>query len=190
MVKKQAYLIGIKGVAMTAMAVYLKQKGFKVTGSDVVDAFATDKILRQNKIQVKKGFFKKNISRKYDLVIATGAHGGMTNIEVTTASKLGCQVWMHGKYLGNEMSEKKGIAIAGCHGKTTTSAMIASIMVHAGYDPSYAVGTAYINDLGPAGHYGRGEFFIAEADEYMTCPQTDKTPRFLWMKPHIAVFTN
>jgi len=188
--KKTAYLVGIKGVAMTALAVYLKEKGFSVTGSDVPEEFVTDEILKKNKIPVKKGFSPENIDIKYDLVAVTGAHGGMTNPEATRAKEMGLPVYMHGEILGRLMEEQEGISVAGCHGKTTTSAMLASILVHAGLDPSYAVGTARINDLGNAGHFGHGKFFVAEADEYLTCPFTCRTPRFLWQKPKILLVTN
>ena len=190
MKKKSVYLIGIKGVAMTALAVYFTQKGYKVSGSDVSDKFLTDKVLSDFHIPIKKGFQAENIDQKYDLVVVTGAHGGMTNPEAVAAKTSGIPVFMHGQILGGLMSEKEGISVAGCHGKTTTSALIASLLTHAGADPSYAVGAASINDLGPAGHFGRGAYFVAEADEYMTCPVTCKTPRFLWQKPKILIITN
>lgn len=188
--KKNAYLIGIKGVAMTALAIYLKQAGFQVSGSDVQDIFPTDILLKKNKIQVKSGFGSKNIDKNYDIVVVTGAHKGKLNVEAQTAIKKGLKTYMHGEYLGLLMNNKKGISICGCHGKTTTSSMIASILTHAKKDPSYLIGTSFINDLGSAGHFGKGEYFIAEADEYMTCPETDKIPRFFWQNPEIAVITN
>lgn len=190
MKKKQAYFIGIKGVAMTALAVYLKERGYGVSGSDVEDIFPTDKILQKYSIPVKKGFTPKNLTGSYDLVIATGAHGGKTNPEAQEAIRQKFRFLMHGQALGYFMKEHIGISVAGSHGKTTTTSIIASLLVHSGLDPSYAVGTAEINDLGSAGHAGKGHFFVAEADEYMTCPLTDPTPRFLWQNPRIAVITN
>lgn len=190
MKRNKAYLVGIKGVAMTALAVYLKEKGFVVTGSDVEDQFFTDQVLKKYHIKIKKGFSGENIDKKYDVVVVTGAHGGMTNPEARRARQLGLPVFMHGQFLGQLMSSKEGISVAGCHGKTTTSALVASLLTHAGLDPSYAIGAPYINDLGPAGHFGRGKYFVAEADEYMTCPLTCSLPRFLWQAPKILVFTN
>lgn len=188
--KKTAYLVGVKGVAMTSLAVYLKEKGYEVCGSDVSDVFPTDKILAENKIHVKNGFSEKNIDRNYDVVVVTGAHGGMTNPEAQQAKKAGLPTYMHGEFLGREMEGKFGISVAGCHGKTTTSSLIAFLLEKSGLKPSFAIGTAYINGLGAGGHSGRGKFFIAEADEYMTCPQTDPTPRFLWQNPKILLLTN
>lgn len=188
--KKSAYFVGIKGVAMTALAVYLKEKGYRVTGSDVEDKFATDLVLEKNKVKVVSGFTPLNIKEKYDFVVVTGAHGGMTNPEAIYAQESGLPTFMHGQMLGEMMKENESISIAGCHGKTTTSALTASLLTHAGLDPSYAVGTAYINDLGWGGHYGKGKYFVAEADEYMTCPLTCRTPRFLWQNPKILIITN
>lgn len=190
MISKFFYLIGIKGVAMTALAVYLKQKGHRVEGSDVEEIFSTDRILKDNNIKIHKGFKSKNISKDINIVVATGAHGGATNIEMQTAVEFGIPNYMHGVFLGKIMQHKYGIAIAGCHGKTTTSALIAKILIEANLDPSYLIGTAYINGLGPAGHSGKSNYLIAEADEYMTCPQTDRTPRFLHLHPQIAIITN
>ncbi len=175
---------------MTALAVYLKDKGYEVTGSDVADVFLTDKILRENKIKVKEGFTETNIDKNYDVTVITGAHGGMTNIEAQQAKKLGIPTYMHGEFLGRLMDGKFGISIAGCHGKTTTSSLISFLLENSGLKPSYAIGTAEINNLGAAGHFGRGKYFVAEADEYMTCPRTDKKPRFLWQNPKILVLTN
>lgn len=187
---KNIYFVGIKGVGMTALAVLLKEAGVMVSGSDVADIFQTDEILNNYRIQVKLGFKKDNLPSKTDLVIVSGAHGGMTNIEAMEAKKKGLAVMMHGQALGLFMDQFIGISVSGCHGKTTTSAMIATILQHGGLDPSFAIGCAKINPLGPAGHYGKGKYFVAEADEYMTCPVTDKTPRFFWQNPKIAVINN
>lgn len=188
--KKTAYLVGIKGVAMTSLAIFLSEKGFEVTGSDVTDIFPTDKILAKHKIKVKEGFSETNIDKNYSVAVVTGAHGGMTNIESVQAKKLGIPTYMHGEFLGREMEGKFGISIAGCHGKTTTSSITAFLLDKSGLGPSYAIGTAEINGLGAAGHFGHGKFFIAEADEYMTCPKTDSTPRMLWQNPKILVITS
>lgn len=187
---KTAYFVGIKGVGMTALAVYLKQKGYKVFGSDIENRFPTDVILSKYKISITKGFKKENIKKRYDTVVVTGAHGGMTNPEAQQAKKIGLSVYMHGQFLGMLVNEKEGIAVAGCHGKTTASALIASLLTHVGLDPSYAIGTSYINDLGPGGHFGCGKYFVAEADEYLTCPLTCNKPRFSWQNPKFLLITN
>jgi len=187
------YFVGIKGVAMTALAIVAKEMGIKVNGSDVGEEFITDAVLKRNKISWQRGFKKENITtlkRKPDLVVVTGAHGGMTNPEALAAKEIGLKVMMHGQALGMFMDSFQGIAVAGCHGKTTTAAMVATILAKSGLDPCFAVGSGDIFCLSNPGHAGQGKYFVAEADEYLTCPLTDKTPRFLWQNPKIAVFTN
>lgn len=190
MKNNRVYLVGIKGVGMTSLAVYLKQSGAYVAGSDTQDIFQTDKILNSFNIPIFKGFYQKNLNNSYTEVIVTGAHGGMLNIEARQSVKLGIPTYMHGAYLGKIMRGKFSISVAGCHGKTTTSALIAFILNRNGYQPSYVIGAPEISDIGPAGHFSRGKYLVLEADEYMTCPQTDKTPRFLWQQPQMEILTN
>lgn len=190
MKKKIAYFVGIKGVGMTSLAVYMKEAGYSVTGSDSREIFITDEILTDKKIPVVFGFSPSHIQKNISVVIVTGAHGGKTNPEAVEAIRIGLPVFMHGQMLGRVMNEKMGIAVSGCHGKTTTASALAHILTVCGCDPSYAIGTSQISKLGPAGHFGGGKAFIAEADEYMTCPVTDPTPRFLWLKPKILIITN
>ncbi len=187
---KRIHFVGIKGVAMAALAVWYKEAGYIVTGSDVTDEFPTDEVLAKAKISVLV-FDPKNIARsKPDLVIYTGAHGGRENAEVVEALAQKIPAIPHGKALGLVMAEKKQVSVAGSHGKTTTTAMIATILASAGYDPSWAIGCGEIRGLGLPGHFGKGKIFVAEADEYVTDPGHDLTPRFLWQHPDILVETN
>lgn len=188
--KKRAYFIGIKGIAMTAMAVYFQEKGYEVTGSDILEIFPTDSVLEKNHIEIKTGFKPENLSGNIDIVVVTGAHGGMTNPEAQYAKKIGIPTFMHGEMVGKIMEGKQGISVAGCHGKTTTSCIIAHLMTKLGMDPSYIIGTSEIKSIGNAGHFGKGEYFVAEADEYMTCPSTNPKPRFMWQNPNYIVITN
>jgi UDP-N-acetylmuramate--alanine ligase len=188
--KKRIYMVGIKGVAMTSLAVYFAQQGHEVVGSDVAEIFTTDTILAKYHIPIKTAFSVEHITSDFDLVVVTGAHGGMTNVEAIRAKELGIDVVMHGQMLGRSMEGRTGISVAGCHGKTTTTALTAHILARTGLDPSYAIGVATINSIGEGGHFGTGEYFIAEADEYVTDPQSDKTPRFLWQHPQIIILTN
>lgn len=187
---KKAYFVGIKGVGMTSLAIILKEAGIDVSGSDTDEVFHTDEILSSFKIPVKKGFYKSNIDGDTDLIIVTGAHGGMTNIEAQEGLKRNIPTFMHGKFLGLVMENSTGISIAGCHGKTTTSAMLANILRGADIDASYCIGCAGINPRVPPGHLGSADIFVAEADEYATCPITDKTPRFHWQNPKVAIINN
>lgn len=188
---KKAHLVGIKGVAMAALAVYLKESGFRVTGSDVSDVFPTDEELVKNKIVVYSGFDGKRLEGiKPDVAYYTGAHGGRDNPEVQAALEAGIPALPHGQALGELMKGSRQIVVSGSHGKTTTSAMISVLLSHAGINPSYAIGCGTIHGLGPAGHKGKGTWFVAEGDEYVTDPGHDPTPRFLWFKPEILVITN
>jgi len=184
------HFVGIAGVAMTALAVYAKERGITVTGSDVHGIFPTHDTLKNAGITVLYGFTKDHIGKNIDLVVFTGAHSGKENVEVQTASELHIPVMSHGEALGFFMTDKEQISVAGSHGKTTTSAMIATIFSVSGRNPSYAIGCGDIRGLGASGHFGTGTVFIAEADEYSTDPHHDPTPRFLWQHPDVLVVTN
>jgi len=192
---KSIHFVGIKGVGMMPLAVIAKQAGFNVTGSDVADVFITDDALKKMRISVFKGFSKKNV-RDVDLVIATGAHGGLNSIEVKEAVKKGIRVITQGEAVGLFMDGKifgrefLGISVSGTNGKTTTTGMIATILKYAGLSPSYIIGTSFIPFLGYAGNLGKGKYFVAEADEYATDPIFNKTAKFLWQSPKIIVITN
>jgi len=192
---KKIHFTGIKGVGMTPLAIIAKEAGFKVTGSDVSDVFITDEELKKAGIEKIQEFTEKNVEG-VDLVIATAAHGGSENLEVLKAKELGISVLNQGQALGafqkGEIFGKKlkGISVSGSHGKTTTTAMIATVFENAGLKPSYVIGTSEIPSLGSSGHYGRGEFFITESDEYFADITSDKVPKFLYQNPEILVVTN
>ncbi len=193
--KKYIHFTGIKGVGMTPLAIIAKEAGFTVTGSDIDEEFITDVALKNAGISPLIGFSKDHIN-KQDLVITTGAHNGFDNIEVKRAKELGIEVLTAGEAVGIFMDGKifnkkyRGISIAGTHGKTTTTGMLATILKENRFDPSYVIGTGNVVSLGAPGRFGRGKYFVAEADEYATEPNYDKTPRFLWQHPQIAIFTN
>jgi len=164
--------------------------GIKISGSDVEEIFVTDKVLKQRKIKWKVGFSEKNLKERPDLVIATGAHGGLANPEVVAAGKLKIPILTHAQAVGKFMEGKEGISACGVGGKTTTSSMIATILDTARRNPNYAVGVAEINPLGAGGRYAGGKEFVTEADEYVNSPGIDNRPRFFFQKPKIIVVTN
>lgn len=180
---------------MTPLALIAKEAGCKVTGTDIDQEFITDAALKKAKIIPYTSFSSDNITHP-DAVITTGAHGGFDNPEVVAAKVKGIPVMSAGEATGEFMKgtlfDKKftGISIAGTHGKTTTTAMVATIFKESQLDPSYIIGTGDVSSLGVPGHLGNGRFFIAEADEYATEPQYDKRARFLWQHPKIIVITN
>jgi len=188
---KKIHFTGIKGVAMAALATVAKEAGKKITGSDIEEEFPTAGVLQKIQITPERGFSKENIIKaKPDLVVYTGAHGGRDNPEVASAREAGIPVLPHGQALGLAMAGRKQITVAGSHGKTTASAMLATMLSAGGFDPSYAIGCGEIFGLGLPGHWGKGEYFVAEGDEYLTDPGHDLTPRFLWQKPEVLVVTN
>lgn len=192
---KHIHFVGIKGVGMAPLAILAKEAGFKVTGSDIAEQFITDISLQQAGIIPFVGFASEHVDSA-DLVITTGAHGGYNNFEVVSAKDKGIHVISQGEAVGLFMQgtlfDRKftGVSVAGTHGKTTTTAMIATVLKEAKKDPTYIIGTSQIPSLGNAGHYGKGNYFIAEADEYATEPIYDKKPKFLWQNPKIIVITN
>lgn len=192
---KSIHFVGIKGVGMTPLAIIAKEAGLKVTGSDIADEFITDLPLAKVGIKPLIGFSKENVG-EVDLVITTGAHGGLENEEVKEALNKNIKVITQGEAVGlfmqGEIFHKKytGVSVAGSHGKTTTTAMLATLLKESGLDPSFVIGTGDIPSLGGPGHFGKGKYFIAEADEYATEPNFDKTPKFMWQHPKIAIFTN
>lgn len=193
---KHIHFVGIKGVGMTPLAILAKEAKIRVTGSDVEEKFITDEVLKRFGIDWKIGFSPQNIEGRPDLVVVTGAHGGMTNPEAQAALEKGLKtvmqgeavgIFMDGKILGRDFS---GISVAGSHGKTTTTAMIATVLAQNNLDPSFVVGCGGISNFSAPGHFGKGKYFVAEADEYATCPETDKTPKFLWQNPRFTLVTN
>jgi len=192
---KNIHFLGVKGVGTAPLAVIAKEAGFKVTGCDIDEEFITDIALKNAGIEVFKNFSPEHL-KDIDLLITTGAHQGFDNPEVKEANRLGIKVWTQGQAAGEFMKGDifervmTGISVAGSHGKTTTAAMIATILKVNSQDPSFLIGTGEIPSLGSPGHYGKGRYFIAEADEYATEPKYDKTPKLLWQKPKIAVITN
>ncbi|HYK07893.1 MAG TPA: UDP-N-acetylmuramate--L-alanine ligase [Candidatus Eisenbacteria bacterium] len=194
--QKHIHFVGIKGVGVAPLAIIAKEVGFTVSGSDIVDGFITDVILKKAGIIPLVGFEEMHVVGA-DLVITTGAHGGYDNEEVVYAKKNGIPVITQGEAVGKFMNgeilgahDTIGISVTGTHGKTTTTALIAKILKDAHADPSWVIGTSEIPSLGSGGHFGKGQYFVAEADEYANEPVYDKTPKLLLQYPKIAVITN
>lgn len=201
---KKIYFVGVKGVGMTALALIASEAGYAVRGSDVEEEFLTDNILSRAKISMDVGFDTTYLDKfagenpSEVLLITTAAHGGLENPQVVHARELKIPILTHGQALGYFMrgdllrrkGKIQGISIIGSHGKTTTTAMVATFLAKAGFDPSYAVGTSEIFPLGNPGHFGRGAYFVAEGDEYASDIKSDRTPKFFYQQPQIAVFTN
>lgn len=187
---RHIYMVGIKGVGMTALALILQKMGKRVWGSDVDTEFQTDAVLKKHQMDIKSGFSSQNISEDIDIVITTAAHGGLTNPEVVEAKSRNITVLTHAEALGQLMDQfTHKIAVCGTHGKTTTSAMIAFIFTKMELSSGYHVGAATFSGL-DSGDFTGLDYFVTEADEYVASPGADNTPRFMYLNPDMVVCTS
>ncbi len=172
------HLIGIGGTGLSAIARVLLEMGHTVSGSDRAESpFTRD--LETAGVTIHIGHRSENI-RGADLVVRSSAIPD-DNPEVTAARAFGIPVLKRADFLGSLMEGKTGIAIAGTHGKTTTTSMIAWMLSALDQDPTFIVG-GMIANLGVNARAGKGQAFVIEADEY------DRM--FLGLKPAIEVVTN
>lgn len=172
------HLIGIGGAGLSAIATVLHQQGCIVSGSDMQDSASIERLRRMG-ITVHIGHRAENLGEPKVVVISSAipAH----NPEVIAAQARNIPVIKRPAWLGQMMAGKRGITIAGAHGKTTTTAMITSILSRADLSPTYIIG-GYVPQLKSNAAAGQSDLFVIEADEY------DHT--FLSLKPEIAVITN
>jgi len=175
------YFIGIRGVAMAGLAIMLKQRGLTVSGSDDVSSYpdeTTEQRFDEHGIEVFIGFDADRIKQiKPDIVVVSAAFGPQ-NPEVKAARSARLTIQTHSEALGALMEGYEGVGVAGVHGKTTTTALLAFILKQAGFSPSYAIGAPDVRDLDGSARIGEGKHFIVEADEYKKS-EDDKTPRFM-----------
>ncbi len=172
------HLVGIGGAGLSAIAAVLLQQRHTVSGSDMQASPAVAR-LRQMGANVTIGHQSKNITRPDAVVISSAVPA--SNVEVRAAQAKDIPVFKRPAWLGRMMAGKRGVAIAGAHGKTTTTAMTALILQQAGLSPTYIIG-GYVPQLKGNAAAGKGDLFVIEADEY------DRT--FLSLKPEVAVITN
>lgn len=174
----RVHFIGIGGSGLSAIARLLKESGYEVTGSDQnASQFVVD--LQHEGVTVFIGHHPRNIANAEMVIMSSAIKPN--NPEVEAAKKAGIPVYKRADFLGQLMERKTGIAIAGTHGKTTTTAMIAWMLHALQRDPSFIVGST-MNNLKVNAHAGSGDTFVIEADEYDNM--------FLGLKPQIAVVTN
>lgn len=188
---KRIHLTGIKGVGMTSLALCLDDLGIKVTGSDTKEIFVTDEILVQRKIDWKVGIKAENLSPLPDLVITTGAHGGLENPEAIYAKEKDIPVITHAEALSLIAEGKETIAACGVGGKTSTASMLAVVLDSGNLHPSFAIGVGNIFPIQTPGRYdNKGKHFICEADEFAVSPGIDNRPRFSFLSPKVLIVTN
>ncbi len=172
------HFVGIGGIGMSGIAEVLVNLGYRVSGSDAKLSPITER-LRELGASVFEGHRASNIEGAQVVVTSTAVRAD--NPEVVEAVRRQIPVIPRAEMLAELMRLKYGIAIAGSHGKTTTTSMVATILDRAAFDPTIVVG-GRVNTLGTNAKLGRGDFMVVEADE------SDKS--FLKLTPTIAVVTN
>jgi UDP-N-acetylmuramate--alanine ligase len=177
----RVHFIGIGGGGMSGIARIMLTRGVAVSGSDAKDARVLA-ALRVLGARVSVGHDAANLGDlgARDTVVVSTAISA-SNPELVEAHARGIRVLPRAAALASVMAGRRGIAVAGTHGKTTTTSMLARAFQHCGVDPSFAIG-ADLNEPGSNAHDGAGDLFVAEADE------SDES--FLLLSPHAAIVTN
>jgi len=174
-----AHLVGIGGIGLSGLARLLMARGYAVSGSDLQGNAQTAE-LEALGTRVATGHDAANLPAGCTLVVRSAAVPD-DNPEIAAARSLNIPILHHAEMVGRLMGERSGIAVAGCHGKTTTTAMIAYILSRAGFEPTYVCG-GVIPQLGTNAAGGAGRHFVAEACEF--------NRSFLKLAPQCAVITN
>jgi len=172
------HFVGVGGSGMSGIAEVLVNLNYAVSGSDIADGPVANR-LRKAGINVVIGHHIDNIQGS-DVVVVSSAIDE-TNPEVCGAIDAGIPVIPRAEMLGELMRFQQGIAVAGTHGKTTTTSLVSAILIAAGLDPTFVVG-GLINSAGVNAKLGKGEYLVAEADE--------SDASFLNLKPEMAIVTN
>ncbi len=178
--KKNMYFIGIGGIGMFGLAEYFLSQGYAVSGSDEAESQITEKLAKMG-AEVTIGNSSENIIEGINTVVYTSAVKD-DNPELLKAKSLGIRTIKRAEMLGEIVNDKFLIAVSGTHGKTTTTAMLAKLLIDAGLDPLVFVGGNVSLFNGSAARFGTGKYAVVEADEY------DRS--FLTLKPDTAIITN
>ncbi|MBQ9376803.1 MAG: UDP-N-acetylmuramate--L-alanine ligase [Schwartzia sp.] len=176
---RKVHFIGVGGAGMSALARILLDKGYEVSGSDIKSS-AVSRQLAERGARIFQGHAAENVGSAEAIVVSSAI--GEDNPEVVAAKERGLRRLHRSDVNAALVNAVKGIAVAGAHGKTTTTSMIGLVLEHAGVDPTIVIGgqVDYLED-GNA-RLGRGEYLVSEADE--------SDGSFLKLLPHIAVVTN
>ncbi|HWW13497.1 MAG TPA: UDP-N-acetylmuramate--L-alanine ligase [Candidatus Dormibacteraeota bacterium] len=175
---QQIHFVGIGGIGMSGIAEVLLNLGYRVSGSDLKSSAVTQRLAALG-ATVFEGHRAENISRAE--VVVTSSAIAAENPEVLEAHKLHLPVIQRAEMLAELMRLKYGIAIAGMHGKTTTTSMVAAVLAGGGLDPTVVVG-GRVDAMGSNARLGKSQYLVAEADE------SDRS--FLKLSPILSVVTN
>jgi UDP-N-acetylmuramate--alanine ligase len=174
---QQLHFVGIGGVGMSGIAEVLLNMGYRITGSDAKRGEAVERLERLG-AKVFTGHQPAHVEGAHVVVYSSAV--ARDNVEVQVARQRGIPVIPRAEMLAELMRMKYGIAIAGTHGKTTTTSIVAAVLGGAGFDPTVVVG-GRVHGLGANARLGQGQFLVAEADE--------SDGSFLKLSPTIAVVT-
>jgi UDP-N-acetylmuramate--alanine ligase len=172
------HFVGIGGIGMSGIAEVLLNLGYEIHGSDMRQSAVTDRLSSMGAV-IHKGHASENVSECDVVVTSTAVRAD--NPEVKEARRLGIQVIRRAEMLAELMRMKYGIAVAGTHGKTTTTSLCATILGEGGIDPTVVIG-GRLKSISSNARLGEGEYLVAEADE--------SDGSFLKLMPTIAVVTN
>jgi len=175
---KNIHFVGIGGSGMSGIAEVLVNLGFGVSGSDLADS-STTKRLALLGVRIMAGHAAENVVGADAVVVSTAVKSD--NLEVVAARQRKMPVVPRAQMLAELMRLKQGIAVAGTHGKTTTTSLVASILAEGGLDPTFVIG-GRLNAAGANARLGSGDFLVAEADE--------SDASFLFLSPVISIVTN
>ena len=175
---RRVHMIGIGGAGMRNLARLFLARGVAVTGSDLKDSEDVQE-LRALGATIATGHAEANLSEADAVVVSTAIRDD--NPELVEARRRGIPTWARAQALAAAATDRREIAVAGTHGKTTTTAMIALVLERAGLDPTYVIG-GDLNESGSGAHAGSGDLFVTEADE--------SDGSFLLGRPAVGVITN
>ncbi|MBP5992942.1 MAG: UDP-N-acetylmuramate--L-alanine ligase [Acinetobacter sp.] len=175
---KHIHFVGIGGAGMCGIAEVLKNQGYKVSGSDI-KASKTTAQLEENGIKVYIGHAAENIKNANVLVVSTAID--TENLEIKAAIENRIPVVRRAEMLGELMRYRHGIAVAGTHGKTTTTSLVTCMLAEENMDPTYVIG-GLLNRSGVNAALGASRYIVAEADE--------SDASFLYLEPMAAIVTN
>jgi len=172
------HFVGIGGAGMSGIAAVLLDQGYRVSGSDISESLALDRLRSQGAV-ISIGHSAGNLNAADVVVFSTAVSDD--NPELMAAKAQSIPIVPRAEMLGELMRFRQGIAVAGTHGKTTTTSLIANILAVGGFDPTFIVG-GLVNSVQGNAQLGSGKFLVAEADE--------SDASFLRLHPSVAVVTN
>lgn len=174
----EVHFIGIGGIGMSGLARLLLYAGANVSGSDAASSYVTEGLIKEG-ARVFIGHSSTHIELKMTVVYSSDIK--QDNPELQAAARMNCKVLHRSELLAKLMSGYRSLAVAGTHGKTTTSSLLSWVLEQGGLDPAFAVG-GIVSHFQSNARHGRGDYFVAEADE--------SDGSFLQYQPWGAIITN